>query len=78
MNFRKIIEKKIRHEGDGVQVAGDVQGVIAGNVGRKGSGSSVTSRQSTRIVQRSGQTVVSESRQESSEGGADGREKTPD
>jgi hypothetical protein len=75
MNFRKIINRKLRHEGEGVQVAGDLNAVVAGNVGRKGSGSHVSSRQSTRIVQRSGETVVDESRSETSEGGADGEEK---
>ena len=76
MNFRKVFSKKLRHEGEGVQVAGDLNAVVAANIGRKGSGSHVSSRQTTRIVQRSGETVVSESRSETNEGGADGREQS--
>ena len=76
MNFRKLINKKFRHAGEGVQAAGDVQAAIAANVGRKGSASKMSTRQSTRIVQRSGETVVSESHQESTGGGSDERQET--
>ena len=49
--MRKVIQKRIRYDKDGVHVRGDVQATIATNVGRKGSSSSVKSTQ--RIVQRS-------------------------
>jgi hypothetical protein len=59
MNIRKVIQRRIRHSGDGVDVVGDINAVIAGNVGEGSSSSHVSSRQ--RVVQRSGKTVVSES-----------------
>ncbi len=52
MRVQKVIRKRIRHEGEGVQVAGDVNAVVSANVGQRGSRSSVRSRQ--RIVQRAG------------------------
>lgn len=59
MNIRKIINRRIRHEGDGVDVVGDVNAVISANVGERGGSSHVSSKQ--RVVQRSGRTAVSES-----------------
>ena len=69
MNIRKLIEKRIRHSSGGVDVVGDVNAVIAANVDERGSTSQVSSRQ--RVVQRSGETVVSET-QTTTEGGAEG------
>ncbi len=55
MNVRKIIQKRIRHDSDGVNVAGDVNAAIAANVNEPGpSHTHVSSRQ--RVVQRSGRT----------------------
>jgi hypothetical protein len=53
MGIRRI-RRRIRHQGNGTQVAADIDAVIATNVGEPGSSqkSSVRSRQ--RIVQRSG------------------------
>jgi hypothetical protein len=67
MKIRKIIDRRIRHSADGVDVVGDVQGVISANVNEPGGSSHVSSSQRQRIVQRGGKTVVSE---ESDEGGA--------
>ena len=69
MNFRRIFNKRIRHDGEGAQVAADLNAVVVGNVGKKGSSSGVSSRQQTRVVQRSGKTVVSDSRHDSEGGG---------
>jgi hypothetical protein len=55
MNLRKIISKRIRRDEHGVQVAGDVNAVVAANVGERGSATHVSSKQSTRVVQRSNQ-----------------------
>ena len=49
--MRKVIRKRIRYDQDGVRINGDAQATIAANVGRKGTRTSVQSRQ--RIVQRS-------------------------
>jgi len=58
---RRVIKKRIRHDKDGVHVVGDIDAVIAANVGRGGSVSSVSSRQ--RIVQRSTARARSETSQ---------------
>jgi hypothetical protein len=53
MNFRHIISKRIRRNRDGVQIAGDVNAVVSANVGERGSSTHVSSRQTSRVVQRS-------------------------
>jgi hypothetical protein len=58
MNLRKVINKRIRHAGKGVDVVGDVNAVIAANTGKRGSTSHVSSKHNTRIVQRGGRTEV--------------------
>jgi hypothetical protein len=52
VKIRKIIRKRIRHNKDGVQIAGDINAVVAANVEEGDSRSHVSSHQ--RIVQRSG------------------------
>ena len=68
MDLRKIIHRRIRHHADGVDVVGDISAVVSGNVGQRGTSSHVSSRQKTRIVQKSGRTHVSEE-SETEEGG---------
>jgi hypothetical protein len=63
MNIRRVINKHLRRESDGVQVAGEVNTVVSANVGERGSVSHTSNRQRTRVVQRSGKTVVSETEQ---------------
>ena len=60
MNFRRIISRRFSHSGDGVDAVADVNAVISANVG-PGSGqvTHTSSRQSTRVVQRTGETVAS-------------------
>jgi hypothetical protein len=70
MNVRKIINKAIRHQTEGVNAAGDVNAVLAANVGEKESGTAVSSRRSTRIVQRSSRTTISDSTTDPQEGGS--------
>ncbi len=53
MRIRKVIDKKIRSRREGVNVAGDIQGVIAANVNEPGT-TVVSSTSHNRIVQRSG------------------------
>ena len=53
MQIRKVIDKKIRSQRKGVNVAGDIQGVIAANVNEPGT-NVVSSTTRNRIVQRSG------------------------
>jgi len=69
MNLRKVIEKRLRREGGGVNAAGDVHAVVSANVGEPGSRSLVASRSRHRIVQRSGRAVVDEHEHEAREGG---------
>ena len=55
MKIRKVIQKKIDHQDEGVQVAGDVNAVVSANVNEPGSKNHVSSRQSkARVVQRGG------------------------
>jgi hypothetical protein len=64
MKLQKIISRRIRHRGGGVDAVGDINAAISANVGERGQSTSVSSHQ--RVVQRSGRTVVSESKKETS------------
>ena len=64
MDFRKLIQKRFRRQEDGVQIAADVNAVVSGNVGERGTSSHVSSKQTSRVVQRSGRR---ESRDETKE-----------
>jgi hypothetical protein len=57
MRVAEIIRRRIRKHSDGVDFAGDVNAVIAANVGERGGATHVSSSQ--RIVQRSGRTKPS-------------------
>ena len=52
MRVRKIIDRKIRSQQDGMNVVGHIQGVIAANVNEPGT-SVISSTSHNRIVQRS-------------------------
>ena len=64
MKFRKIISKRIRRDAEGVQIAGDVNAVVSANVGERSSSSQVSSKQQSRVVQRSGQRKSSDEAKE--------------
>jgi hypothetical protein len=51
MRFSKLIQRRIRKHGRGVDLIGDVNAAIAANVGEPGAHTHVSSSQ--RIVQRS-------------------------
>ncbi|TMF89466.1 MAG: hypothetical protein E6I08_04635 [Chloroflexi bacterium] len=53
MRIRKVIDRKIRSQREGLNVAGDIQGVIAANINEPGT-TVVSSTSHNRIVQRSG------------------------
>ena len=56
MNVRRLIQKRIRHEGGGLNVVSDVNAAISANVNEPGpSRTHVSSRQ--RVVQRSSRTT---------------------
>lgn len=61
MNFRKVIERRIRHRTGGVDVAGDVNAVVAANVGERGQSTHVSSKQTVKTEQ------SAETRREASE-----------
>jgi hypothetical protein len=52
MNVRHLIRRRIRHKSGSVEVQGDVNAVVAANVGEQGGSTSVSSKQ--RVVHRSG------------------------
>jgi hypothetical protein len=64
MRFRKIISKRFRREAEGVQIAGDVNAVVSANVGERSSSSQVSSKQQSRVVQRSRQRTSSDEAKE--------------
>jgi hypothetical protein len=51
MRIKKLIQRRIRRHGNGVDLAGDVNAAIAANVGERGAHTHVSSSQ--RVVQRS-------------------------
>jgi hypothetical protein len=51
MRFSKLIQRRIRRHGNGVDFVGDVNAAVAANVGESGAHTSSSSTQ--RIVQRS-------------------------
>ena len=59
VNLRKIVQRRIRKNADGVGLAADVNAAVSANVNEPGSSHThVSTRQ--RIVQRSGETQVDE------------------
>jgi hypothetical protein len=62
---RKVVQKKFRHDGDGLNVVADVNAVVAATVGKKGGGAGVSRRQSVHVVQKDGHTEVTETHEES-------------
>lgn len=57
MSPKKVINRRIRRSGKGFNVAADINAVVSSNAGERGTGSRVSSRQRTRIVQRSSQDI---------------------
>lgn len=59
MSLRKVIQRTLRHEKDGVNVAGGINAVVNASVNEPGE-SRTSVRSKTRIVQRNGRTEVFE------------------
>jgi hypothetical protein len=45
VNFAKIVRRRIRERADGVDIAGDMNAVVASNIGRDSSVTHVSSQQ---------------------------------
>jgi hypothetical protein len=58
--MRKIVQKRLRRTGKGVNVVADVNAVVAATTGESGGSARATKRQSISIVQRNGRTEVTE------------------
>jgi len=58
--MRRTISKRIRKQGDGVSVVGDVNAVVAANTGKRGEKQQLSRRQRIRVVQRGDRTEVIE------------------
>jgi hypothetical protein len=56
MDIRKIINRRLRHAGDGIDVVGDINAVISANVEERGATSHVSSKQ--RVAPKSGESAV--------------------
>jgi hypothetical protein len=59
-NMGKIVQKRIRRSGKGVNVVADVNAVVATSTGEPGGTAAATKRQSISIVQRNRKTEVTE------------------
>lgn len=59
--MRRVIRRRLEKNGQGRNVVGDIQGVIAANVGRRGQRTGVSTKSHVRVVQRGGRTEVTES-----------------
>jgi hypothetical protein len=70
---RKVVHKRIRHEGDGISLVGDINAAIATGSGPENV-QRVTSRSVNRIVQRGGRSQVTTEIDQ--EGAIDGGEET--
>jgi hypothetical protein len=53
MSPKKIVNRRIRRSGKGWNLAADIDAVVSSNTNRSGSKSRVSTRQRSRIVQRS-------------------------
>jgi len=58
MRIRRVIQRRIEHQSDGVNIAGSVSGAISANVNEAGSETHLRTRSSNRIVQRGGKTQI--------------------
>lgn len=67
MKLRKVIQRHIAGEKDGVSVAGGLDAVVSANVNEPGT-TETSVRSHTRIVQRNGQTEVFETETDSGSG----------
>jgi hypothetical protein len=67
VRLRKVIQRHIRRDADGVSVAGGLQAIVSANVGEPGTTETKT-RSHTRIVQRNGRTEVFETETETGSG----------
>ena len=58
--MRKVIRRSARRRGQGAQVVGEVQVVIAANVGKTGAREAASKRSRVRVVQRSDDVELTE------------------
>jgi hypothetical protein len=59
MKLRKVIQRRVQKDADGVSVAGGINAVVSANVNEPGT-TKTSVRSNTRIVQRNGRTEVFE------------------
>jgi hypothetical protein len=71
VEIRKIVERRFRYQGRGVNAVGDISAVISANVGTGSSHSFASTESRQRIVQRSGRPHVSEQPKTTQEGSQD-------
>jgi hypothetical protein len=58
MRIRRVIQRRIDHQSDGVNIAGSINGAISANVNESGSTTRLRTRSSNRIIQRGGKTQI--------------------
>jgi len=62
--MRKVVSKRVRRSGNGVNIVADVNAVVAATVATSDEVTAQTGRQSVSIVQRNGRTEVTEEHSE--------------
>jgi hypothetical protein len=67
MKLRKVIQKRLRRDADGVSVAGGINAVVSASVNEPGT-TETKVRSHTRIVQRNGKTEVFETESDTDSG----------
>jgi hypothetical protein len=58
MRIRRVIQKPIQHQSNGIDLAGDLNAAISANVNEPQAQTHLRTRSSNRIVQRGGQTQI--------------------
>jgi hypothetical protein len=58
MRIRRVVQKRIQEQSDGVNIAGMINAAVSANINEPGSVTEVRTRTSNRIVQRGGATRI--------------------
>jgi len=69
MRIRRVVQKRIERQSNGINVAGDLNAAISANVNEPQAQTHVRSRTYSRIVQRGGQTQIASDHDVSDEPG---------
>ena len=63
MRIRRVVQKRIQEQSDGVNIAGTINAAVSANINEPGSVTALRTRTSNRIVQRGGSTRIDSDQQ---------------